>query len=331
MALALEQKLVLLSQSLRPDLGNGAKSFRIGVKGSEEQRVVKEGEALFLNVIEHPSGGIETVEFSDSLHGKKMIPHLLNGSSVLLKLEGDAGEILLQASPQNGDSSRRGMDIFDQYQAKLWGSDLFFREYGGAEYRVLGQKQKIELSDGSKSYFLFVAPKDFLTFRDNRWHVLASVEEADPAAPLACVQAAGHNFLEIEGWDVDGFPLFQTKLNLEKQSPLNFSPDQSITQAKLRSANQVSCKIGKKRMVLKPGDWVIKTQTGWRKLVLINEIESYLNNELQGELFVVDAIEAGGQLKGRQFDPKRVQMKPFTIQAVSSKAKSTKKRTVLEK
>lgn len=320
-ALALEQKLVLLVQNVRPDLGQGEKTFRLGVKGAEQQKVVNEGEPIFFNLVEHSSGAIEKIEFSDSPLDKQMTPYILDGCSMLLKVDEDE-ELILQAVSEQS----KGMDFFDGLKAKWWGNDLFFREYGGAEYQTLGLKHKIEFSDGSKRYFVFVQPKDYLTLKGNRWQVVSSLSEADREAPLAVVQAISNNQLELEAWDVDGRPLFQAKMALEKNSPIRFSPEQFIVDPKLRSGALVSCKIGKKRLVLKPNDWVIKTETGWRKLITISEIESYLNNDLMEELFVIDAIDAGGQMRGRHFDPMRVQMKPFTILATSSKGKSTKKR-----
>lgn len=323
-ALALEQKLILLVQNIRPDLGQGEKTFLLGVKGSEEQKSVNEGEPIFFSLVEHSTGAIEKIEFSDSSIGRQMTPYILNGNSLLLKVDEDE-EVILQAMPPSSSSSRKAMDFFDPVKAKWWGNDLFFREYGGAEYQTIGLKHKLEFSDGSKRYFVFVQPQDYLTFKDNRWQVLSSLSEADRDAPLAIVQAISNNQLEIEAWDANGLPLFQAKMSLEKNSPIRFSPEQFIIDPKLRSGSQVSCKIGKKRLVLKPNDWVIKTETGWRKLITINEIESYLNNDLLEELFVIDAVEANGQMRGRHFDPMRVHMKPFTIQATSSKGKSTKK------
>jgi hypothetical protein len=150
------------------------------------------------------------------------------------------------------------------------------------------------------------------------------LEEADRAAPLAVVQSISSNQLEIEAWDDTGFPLFAAKMSPEKGQPFRSCPDQVIMDPKMRGSAQVLCKIGKKRLILKPNDWVIKTQTGFRKLITMSEIDSYLNNELLDELFVIDSIDSGGLIRGRHFDPLRVQMKAFTIQA--SKGKPTKKR-----
>jgi len=319
LAVALEQKLILLAQSIRPDLRKGGKVFQIGIKGSEQNVVVNEGEPILFHLKQHESGGIEEFEFTQGAGANQMIPYVLNGNSVLLKLDGE-DELILQASTQASNSTTNLME-----KAKWWGNDLFFREYGGADYRPLGEKHKIEFRDGEKSYFLFVQAGDCLAYKDNQWRVLSSLDEADRQAPLAVVESISSNQIEIQGWD----PPFTAKLALEKGQPFRACADQVILEPKMRSSNQVLCKIGKKRLILKPNDWVIKTQTGWRKLITMNEIDSYLNCELLNELFVVDSIESGGLIRGRHFDPLRVQMRPFTIQA--SKGKILKKRNLSTK
>ncbi|MBS0628640.1 MAG: hypothetical protein JSS30_00265 [Verrucomicrobia bacterium] len=305
MVIALEQNLVLLAQNVRPDLGKGEKVYRIGLKGSDEQRLIKENEPICFSWNE------EKFEFADG--GRQMIPQLINGDEILLKI-GDE-ELSLQEKPKN-------IDNFDQIQAKWWGNDLFFREYGGEEYRQLGEKYKIELTSGTGRYFVYLQPGDFLTLKEGRW----TVSEPDPSVPIAVFRETSDNEVELEGWDVNGEPLFYVRLSLQKNQPIRFVPDQVIADPKMRSIGQVSCKIGKKRLVLRPSDWVIKTQAGWRKLITINEIESYLNNEIVEELFVVDSIDQSGHIRGRHFDDLRTQMKPFTIQAAALKGKPTKKR-----
>ncbi len=325
LALALEQKLVFLAQSMRPDVGKVEKAFCIGVKGSDQTRVVKEGEAIFFEMTQHDTGAIEAIEFSNESASSCMIPHVLDGKSLLLKL-GET-EIFLQASSHGRAVSGMQTGVANLYKAKWWGQDLFLRQYGGKEYSSFVQKHKIELGEGKKRQVLFVGEGDFLSFTEGKWHVLPSLEEADPNAPLACVQSLSRDQLEIEAWDEKGFSLFQTKFVLEKTPPVQVSLSDLIQEPKLRSAKQISCKIGKKRMVLSPGDWLLKTQTGWRKLVEVDEIEAYLNHELSGDLMVFDWIDSKGKLKGYYFNPMRTQMEPIGIRGASSKIKRTQKRT----
>lgn len=317
LALALEQNLSLLVQNVRPDLRLGEKIFFLALKGSPVRKEIKEGEPIHFHW--------DDQKFDFAEEGRQMVPHIVNGSEVLLKL-GDE-EVILQPVQQKQGQLRKDVDNFNLLQAKWWGNDLFFREYGGDEYRELSKKYKIEMQDGRGSYFLYVKPRDYLTYHEGRWRV----GEAEPEAPLAVVRAVSDREIEIEAWDPAGAPLAQMKLPLQKSQPIHFAADQVIAEPKLRSGSLVACKIGKKRLALRPNDWVIKTQTGWRKLVTINEIESYLNNEQLEELFVVDSVEQNGQLRGRHFDAMRTQMKPFTIQAAVVKGKSTKKRTAATK
>jgi len=316
MALALEQNLLLFVQNVRPDLRQGEKTFHLSMKGSGAQKLIRENEPI--------SFGWDEKNIELTSGDKVMVPHLLNGSSVLFQVGEE--ELILQAHAQKPASNN--VDNFDLDQAKWWGNDLFFREYGGAEYHQLGKKYKIEMSDGANRYFIYAGPNDYLSFKEGRWRVLSSLEMADRSAPLAVVRTLSASELEIEAWDQHGTLVPGARLPLQRGQPIRKAADQIITDPKLRSGKIVACKIGKKRLALRPNDWIIKTQTGWRKLITTNEIESYLNNEQLEELFVVDSIEQNGQMRGRHFDLLRTQMKPFIVQASVSKAKSQKRRSI---
>ncbi|NGX36961.1 MAG: hypothetical protein K1000chlam2_00107 [Chlamydiae bacterium] len=325
LAIALEQKLVLLAQSVRPDLEKQERAFCIGVKGSEQQAVVREGEAIFCHLTQHASGGVEALEFADGVADISMIPHIVTGNSLLLKVEQKAGEmmeVVLKAAAQvrNHQGISEGACLEG---AKWWGTDLLFHEYGAEQYHQIGQKHKLELVEGKEHYVLYVAAKDFLTYQGGKWQVIDSLEDAVREAPLAQIQSIGPRELDIEAWDPEGFSLFQTKLHPETLQAIRMVPGQVISEAKLRSRQQVSCKIGKKRWILKPGDWLIKTQTNWHKLKTGEEIENFLDHQLRGELFVIDSIDATGMIKGHYFDEMRTQMQPFSLKAASSKGRKS--------
>ena len=324
LAITLEQKLVLLGQSTRPDWGKRERVFRIGIRGTKQQKVVMEGSPIFFHLTQHSSGGVENIAFANGKQGCRMIPQILDNKSLLLKLE-EGEEIELQLMGQHLPKRGLASGILALTTGTLWGADQFFQTYGGDEYQPLGQKQKLEIEEGSKRYFLFVSAQDFLTYSKGEWRKLSSLQEAEKKAPLAKVEMVGSDQLAIEAWDEEGFPIFDVHLRAERKQPLQIVVDQVITSPKLRSAKQISCKIGKKRIFLKPGDWLIRTQTGWHKLTTLEEIEAYLNHQLRGELLVVDSIDSHGTLKGHCFDSMRTQVQPFMIQAVTSKKKTKKK------
>ncbi len=327
LALALEQKLVFLAQSLRPDVKREEKVLCIGVKGTDMQQVVKEGESIFCNLKEHESGGIEGIEFLDGDGNTSMIPHVLDARSLLLKVErgGEEMEVILKASDGMRKAASGASKMAALQEGKLWGVDLFFREYGGGEYRPLSQKQQVEVVSGKERCVLYLGSKDFLSFRGGKWEVVAELSDANREVPLAHVASSGPSGLEIEAWDAEGFSLFHTKLQGERSSLLRFAPEQVFLGAKQRTSKQVSCKIGKKRFVLQPGDWLINAKDGWHKLKTLDDIEAFLNHVLRGELCVVDSIDTKGNVKGHYFNEMRTQMQSFAFRAISSKGNRKEK------
>ncbi|MDN3506148.1 MAG: hypothetical protein P0S96_02860 [Simkaniaceae bacterium] len=313
LAVALEQKLVFLAQSVRPDRVDEERVFRIGVKGDGAEQVVREGEAIACNLVES-DGRIESLGFGEG--DVKMVPHVLDGRSLLLNVErasGAAMEVILKAaSPEvkGGDALASG---------KWLGPDLFFREYGGSEFRPLGLKQQVEVGKD----VLYLGEGDFLSFRDGSWVNVGRLENADSDAPLAQVLRVG-NDLELEAWDVDGFPLFFARLGLERKGGLRFMPDQVFSGAKLRTTSQVSCKMGKKRFVLSAGDWILQVKEGWRKIRSAEEIQAFLDHEVRGLLVVVDRVDPSGRVSGKVFNEMRTELQPFVFQAVTSKGNRKK-------
>jgi hypothetical protein len=311
----LEQKLIFLAQSLRPDREGEERVLRLGLKGEEGQQVVREGEAIFCHLVEHESGGIEDFRFGEG--EVAMIPHMMDDRSLVLevqKADEKPMEVVLKAAPtevQLGDALA---------EARWLGEDRFFREYGGQEYRLLSEKQQLEVSSGKGSYVVYVGEGDFLHFCQGRWVALGRLEDANRDAPLAKVVRVGAE-LEIEAWDADGFTLFYTKLPKAGSGQLRFSADQVFSGAKLRTKNQVSCKMGKKRFILQPGDWILLGKEGSRKLRGPEEIEAYLDHQLPGQLIVIDRVDQNGRVSGKVFSESRTQLQPFVLQAVTSKGK----------
>lgn len=330
LALALEQKLVFLSQSVRPDLKQEDKVFHIGLKGGEAQSiVVKEGQPIFCHLKQHPSGGIDAFEFSESGE-TKIIPHVLDDKSLLLAiLQGDGTEmeVILKAAGSQLVMRESGSLAISLQSAKWWGHDLFFKDYGAENYQALGQKQKIEIVQGKDRYVLFIKENDFLSFQKGKWVVIPSLNDADKESPLAKIVAVSPHHLEIEAWDEKGFPLFFSSIPHENAPPARFIAEQVLLDAKLRTARQVSCKIGKKRFLLQQGDWLIKTGSNWHKLLSLKDIDNFLSHDIRGELCVIDQIDSKGMIKGRYYNEMRTDAQSFTIRAASSKGSKKGKRS----
>lgn len=325
LALSLEQKLCLFAQRRRPDFGGTGEGFSIGVVGAEERRVVEEGKPLFCELELHPSGGVVRVAFTEKDTGVKMVPHVVGGWSLAIEVEREGEEtveLLLKPVDQTRSSGPLAPALAELQGASWWGNDLFFSHYGGDEYRQKGMREKLEVG----SAFIFVREGDFLTSTEEGWRVLDSLEEARADCPLAHVRKVAADQLEIEAWDEKGVIAMDAQMRRAPALAPKTQPLRLITEPKRRTAKAVSCRLGGQRWILRPGDWLLGTERGWRRLRTSEEIKSYLDHALAGELLVIDSLEKNGLMKGHLFDEKRTSMRPFSIQVAGSFGKAKRGR-----
>jgi hypothetical protein len=165
------------------------------------------------------------------------------------------------------------------------------------------------------------------------WRV-AFREEIQSDLPVAHVRAVHAGALEIDVWDETGFCPLQVKVDMEKQMPLQRKLEGMPTQIRLRNSTQVSCALGKRRVILRQGDWLLKTASGWRNLRKMEEIDQYLHRRLKGELFIFDSLEKEqGRMvmKGYLFDETRTVAQPLAlpIDSEKSQGKSSRRRKPL--
>ena len=81
-------------------------------------------------------------------------------------------------------------------------------------------------------------------------------------------------------------------LNLLKSNeqwiPRNLQQDFKFVAARTRS--QYVFEINKERVLLKPKDWLVQTDTGWKKLETAEDIDNYVERKIHGALFVFDGV-----------------------------------------
>ena len=318
LALSLEKQLVLLAQSVRPDWSQGQRAFRIGVRGTGVEQVVHEGEAIFCNLDLHASGGAQDISFASDSGDVKMVPQVIDSRSLKLLVEQTGREAFEVVLKSGGISSRAELpDPVESLQQAFWvGQDAFFSKYGGEVYRELGAKQKVAI----ETDMLYVSDGDYISYENGNWRVLDSLKEASAEALLGAVHFNERGNLDLEVWDSKGFSILQTELTKNSAMPIKTKPSQLITQPKRRTAQGVSCKIGKQRWILKPGDWLIATENGIHRLETTDEIEQYLAQKLEGELIVIDQYD-DGHLTGHVIGEWRTKTEPFSIQVAGSQAK----------
>jgi hypothetical protein len=182
-----------------------------------------------------------------------------------------------------------------------------------------------------------VQENDYLSWENGRWR-LVEKGNLPKTTPIALIKTVSLDYLEIEAWDSSGFHSMQVKIPLQKSSKMLRS-EELLTAAHLRTSKQITCLLGKRRMILRQGDWMIKSPSGWRHLKTLDEIDAYLAYDLRGELFILDQIEQeNGKffLKGNLFDEMHTQKQSISIaisseKKINSSSKKAKKKPLFSK
>jgi len=236
-------------------------------------------------------------------------------TAVSLHYKAPSGEIISPASwePMMQETPLRTAETFDATspfqelaQAKF-GTDVLAEKYGSAAtYR---------LEAGTSSFP--VKPDEWLVFRDKRWQPIAQLDEAGNL-PIARLKIG----LEFEGWDGSSYVRFRPQAhNLQ---PLRIRGDELFSQLRVRSEKQVSCMLDKQCLVLRPGDWVLKTENRWKIVRRAEEKTKLLEGTLSGDLFVLDRVEARGPTKsisGQYIAANRLQSVPIEKSVTATRKK----------
>jgi hypothetical protein len=329
----LADELILIAYNSRPDIASQDAKILVSLKNGKEQLTLSNGRTIFLKESEQGKG----LHLSDNATGLWAKPILLENGAILI----EAGRKLVSKDGNTGEekgqfivAGQRGVpsryNPVNQCFAKELKSargflqDLFIQKYGGREYADWKEKAVIELSQNGSTYACFVSSGDYLLYEEGEWQV-CPIEKLKHHQPIAQIKAISGKTIEIEAWDETGFCPLQVNIEIEKQARSQLKPELTPSAIRLRSGTQVSCAFGKRRLLLKQGDWLLKTSTGWRNLRRSEEIEQYLHHRLKGELLIFDAIEkeqGRPVMKGHLFDETRTQMQPLTLPIDADKAQS---------
>ncbi|HEY4831603.1 MAG TPA: hypothetical protein VIH61_03485 [Waddliaceae bacterium] len=300
---SLVKELVVLGKNTRPDSG-ALSTVSIGLKTSGDQKQLVSGQKLFL------AAQGSSYKFSDEKTDLSLLPLPMAGSEVLLQIEtlSKKEEVVLTSSAFLDRSLDEETYVQLLKKGKMWAPDLFLHQWGGDEYRDLSSKQKVEI-DG-RVYFLSVG--DLLWWDENEWQVGKAVLEDAPLAKFMSASVQGMNF---EVWSPSGYS--SSKINVALQSSrAPQKAEEIITSVRPRSGSEITCQLGKRRVIVKEGDWWIKTDRRWRSLKTAADLEAFLHHEIQGELFIFEKVEnMKGKtiLKGRCFDKMRTESLPISL------------------
>ncbi len=340
----LAKELLVIAHNSRPDAAEGGVQILLALKTEGAPKEMISGKTLFLE--KNDASG--TFAFSEGLQPLWIKPILLENGRVLI----EAGKKLGQLDSAHGIEEKGqfvvptsasavrekkysplAQEAFALLKsAKCWGQDLLIQNYGAGEFGKWREKLKIELSESGASYVIFVAAGDYLMWKEGKWQE-TPLSELSSKKPVALVRTVSPRAVELTFWDETGFYPAPVDLPIEQGGRLNQKTEATLSQPRLRTASQISCMLGKKRVLLRQGDWMLKTGAGWRNLRRREEIESCLYHQIKGELFIFDALEkeqGRWVLKGSLFDEMRTQVQPISvpIEIENKTGKTRKKRKI---
>lgn len=202
--------------------------------------------------------------------------------------------------------------LLARQRARWYGPDRFLERHGGEEFSHVNGKHRIDFGEGEESYSVFVGIGECLIWDNDIGKWLSSKPGTDTLGhPLLLVKKVDERLINLELWDNDGRA--KLALNLLKSTE-NWMPQnlqQSFKFMGARTRSQFVFEVNKERMLIRPKDWLVLTETGWLKLTTPEDIDNFVDRKLTGALFVFDGVEKRDDkqvLVGTMFNSTRTEM-----------------------
>ena len=220
--------------------------------------------------------------------------------------------------------------LLARQKARWYGTDKFLERHGGEEYQELISKQRIDFGEGDEIYSIYVGAGNCLIWKDGRWETV-KIGKDSLQYPLMCAKKIDDRIMNLELWDAEGKG--KVVLNLVKMNEpwMAQNLEQNFKFIGARTRSQFVFEIKGERMILKPHDWLLLTDSGWKKLKTPQQIDDYVDRKTVGPLFVFDRVERKEDRQviiGTLFNAARTEMVTFelTLQQTSSSPNAGEKK-----
>ena len=150
----LSKEILILARNSRPDCLGKEACLLLSTKSSNKEKIVKNGQQIFLNYEKKGKEGPAIYSFSESKTSLWIKPVLLDKDEVFLEVGivmpsketemfiEEKAQFLLQQTKNSFKAREESAFLSSIKQAKWWGSDFLLMHYGGQEYREMKIKQK---------------------------------------------------------------------------------------------------------------------------------------------------------------------------------------------
>lgn len=259
-----------------------------------------------------------------SIHSFSLTPCSMEHREVLCKLEknGVIDQVLFSPSKVFSKSVEKESYVDLLKKGIVWGPDVFLSGWGGKEYQELSKK--VKLSIGPDVFFL--RPGECLFWNGDSWVNELDGEEGAPIVQLIDTSSKGAHF---QVWDETGASSEKIHLVQSSFSEPDLKIDGIMTGLRPRSSTEITCQLGKRRVIVKEGDWWVRSENRWRLIRTADDLDACLHHQIAGDLFVFEKVEASkGKivLKGQAFNRMRTSSEPISLVMQPDKKESTSRK-----
>ena len=315
----LSGKILFLSRSSRPDSEFIETRYLLGLRGSQEKRVVKQEQKLYLTYEEDHLIFSEKetplwIKPKQNVEGRTILQmgiNLVSNQGALLLSETREHPIKEDWKPLKKEQVSHpeliaGIDAFEG--SKWWPADRLFDQYAGEEYQIYKGLERLEIPG---EQILFAEEGRTYVWKEGKW--LRGNEEG---YPLARVKEITPFKMSFELWDPSGIETVHMTFNRERARPIAIRLEEIFTRLRQRTSSRVSCRIDNRATILKVGDWLFRTDRGWHTVKNSYEVDAIVKFKVMGELFIFDGLESNDGKKvfcGSLFDPMRTELQSVRL------------------
>ncbi|MDR3624534.1 MAG: hypothetical protein P4L16_05290 [Chlamydiales bacterium] len=301
----LENSLLFLGISERPDKNLQKNKFILGIKNSEEICSFLEEEKIFLSMERDQEDSQLIFHFCKESNasfwiratckeanlsaqiGSNKENSLINGCFTLKKTTLPSRKTSWQMNGVRVDPT-----FLTRKQTKWVGQDLFLKRHGGDAYAHSQGKERIDFLEG---YSCFVQEGDYLIWKDECWQEAKYNTEG---YPLLHIKKIEEKLMHLVLWPTEGD--IKCSITLTKYPELISNSAKTVSlfhYLGAKSWKEFLFEIDGKRVYIRQGDWWLHTEKEWKRLLTPEDIDAYVSHKLKGDLFVVDGVK---RVKGNQ-------------------------------
>ncbi len=332
----LSEEIVLLGKNDRPDASHTFLKLLLGLKSSGEVKEYHLGDKGYLGI---SPGQQEGLGFHQAKTPFWFVPILENKELKILSgfayedtvqhewVEEEA-EFIIDKSSHSTIKKIRSPEFLKILQSMqyflIWPEDRLLQMYGGENFKDLKGAVRLACKTSLGWQMIFIKQGDGLVYRTGEWS-LTHFGPQTKDAPIALVENIGDK-VYIKVWDITGFDSAVIEIPLAKISSSPIQLSDIMTEIRQRTLQSISCKMGNKKTILKKGDWIVKYPSGWKILETKQEMQNFLNYQIDGELLIFEKLERKKHqtiFHGTWFDKTRSQVQWVVAPIGEAPAKKT--------